>query len=140
GGLVVAPGGHGAALTPRGLQRFDTRRLDRRAQAPPPVVFESLRLRRAGRERTLPPDSQLLRMEPEDQDLRVVVRLLSFVEPAAHRYRFRLEGYDAGWVEVGAPGERVFPRLEPGRFELEVMGALPDGAWSAPRRLTLLVD
>ncbi|MDY0022969.1 ATP-binding protein [Arenimonas caeni] len=140
GGVVVAPGGHGAALGARGLQRFDTRRLDRRALAPPPVAIESLRLRRAGRELSLAPDTALLRLGPDDHDLRVVARLLSFVEPAAHRYRFRLEGYDPDWVEVGAPGERVFPRLAPGRFELQVLGSLPDGAWSEPRHITVLVD
>lgn len=139
-GLWVSPGGHGLALTARGLQRFDTRRLDRRALAPPPVAIESLRLRREGRELALPPDTTLLRLGPADQDLRASARLLSFVEPAAHRYRFRLEGYDAGWVEVGAHGERVFPRLGPGRFELHVEGALPDGAWSPTHRITVLVD
>lgn len=140
GGLLVSPSGHGVALSARGLQRFDTRRLDRRALAPPPVAIESLRLRRAGREHALAPDTTLLRLGPDDQDLRVSARLLSFVEPAAHRYRFRLDGYDPGWVEIGAPGERVFPRLAPGRFELHVEGALPDGAWSPTHRITVLVD
>lgn len=140
GGLVVDAAGHGAALTPRGLQLFDTRRLDRRALAPPPVTIESLRVRRAGHELALSPDATLLRLGPDDHDLRVVARLLSFVEPAAHRYRVRLDGYDSQWVEIGPPGERVFPRLSPGRFELHVAGALPDGAWSEPRRVTVLVD
>lgn len=138
--LVVAPGGVGVAATPRGLVLFDTHALDRRERAPPPLVFESLAAWREGHEQALPVDAPLLRLAPGDRDLRVVARLVSFAEPAAHRFRFRLEGYDADWVAVGAQGERLFPPLPPGSYRLQVAGALADGAWSEPRGFTLLVD
>ncbi|WP_374473597.1 ATP-binding protein [Arenimonas sp.] len=138
--LHVGASGLGVAATRRGLQLFDTRRLNRRDRAPPPLVFESLGVQRGSQRLALPASATLLRLQPGDRDLRVVARLVSFVDAPAHRYRFRLLGYDAGWVDVGAAGERVFPRLEAGSYPLEVVGAVSDGAWSEPRQLTLLVD
>lgn len=138
--LHVGADGLGVVATRRGHQLFDTRRLDRRDRAPPPLVLETLGVQRGEQVLALPASATLLRLQPGDRDLRVVARLVSFVDAPAHRYRFRLEGYDAGWVDVGASGERVFPRLAAGSYQLQVMGAVSDGAWSEPRRLTLLVD
>lgn len=78
----------------------------------------------------------LVTLQPEDRDLRVVARLMSFADPAAHRYRFRLNGYDPDWVDVGPSGERLLPRQSPGRYTLDVVAAGADGRWSEPITLT----
>ena len=78
-------------------------------------------------------------MRPGDRDLRVAARVMSFVDPAAHRYRFRLRGYDPDWV-MDARGERVFSSLPPGRYVLDVQGANADGMWSPTKRIQLLVQ
>ena len=80
----------------------------------------------------------VLSLQPEDRDLRVVARLMSFADPSAHRYRFRLNGYDPDWVEVGASGERLLPRQAPGRYQLDIVAAGADGRWSEP--ITLAFD
>jgi signal transduction histidine kinase/ActR/RegA family two-component response regulator len=64
---------------------------------------------------------------------------MSFADPAAHRYRFRLNGYDPDWVDVGPSGERLLPRQSPGRYTLDLVAAGADGRWSAPVTLTLEV-
>jgi hypothetical protein len=46
----------------------------------------------------------------DDRDLNVVARLMSFDNVTGNRYRFRLSGFDDGWVDVGATGERTFSR------------------------------
>ncbi|MEO6065905.1 MAG: ATP-binding protein, partial [Lysobacterales bacterium] len=69
-------------------------------------------------------------LHPYDRDLRVNARLLSFADSRAHRYRFRLDGYDPDWVVQHANGERVFSRLDAGRYRLHVQAAGVDGAWS----------
>src|SRR5690606_5849433 len=63
----------------------------------------------------------------DDRDLRVSVRLDSFAKPAANRYRFRLVGYDDGWIELTGQPERVFERLPSGRYELAVEAIGSDG-------------
>lgn len=79
-------------------------------------------------------------MQPDDRDLRIVARIMSFSDPAAYRYRFRLSGYDPDWVDQGSRGERIFSALSPGHYVLEVQGANADGVWSPIRRVEILVQ
>jgi signal transduction histidine kinase/ligand-binding sensor domain-containing protein/CheY-like chemotaxis protein len=79
-------------------------------------------------------------MQPDDRDLRIVARIMSFADPAAYRYRFRLSGYDPDWVDQGSRGERIFSALSPGHYLLEVQGANADGVWSPIRRVEILVQ
>jgi signal transduction histidine kinase/ligand-binding sensor domain-containing protein/CheY-like chemotaxis protein len=78
-------------------------------------------------------------MAPGDRDLRIVARVMSFADPALHRYRFRLHGFDPDWVLQDARGERVFSSLPPGTYRLEVQGANADGAWSPSRHIDVVV-
>lgn len=79
-------------------------------------------------------------MQPDDRDLRIVARVMSFADPAAYRYRFKLSGYDPDWVDQGDRGERVFSALSPGHYVLELQGANADGVWSRTRRIEILVQ
>lgn len=79
-------------------------------------------------------------MQPDDRDLRIVARIMSFADPAAYRYRFKLTGYDPDWVDQGSRGERIFSALSPGHYVLEVQGANADGVWSPIRRIEILVQ
>jgi signal transduction histidine kinase/CheY-like chemotaxis protein len=79
-----------------------------------------------------------LTLGPDDRDLRVTARLHSLADARTWRYRFRLKGYDADWVE-DSEGERVFTRLEHGHYTLEMIAANAAGVWSKPRRLEIEV-
>ena len=85
-------------------------------------------------------DAPRLTMRPDDRDLQVSARLLSFADPAAHRYRYRLHGYDADWVMVGALGARAFSRLEAGDYRMEIAASDADGRWSPSREFDLHVE
>jgi signal transduction histidine kinase/ligand-binding sensor domain-containing protein/CheY-like chemotaxis protein len=132
------PSGGVLASSSEGLVLFDPAQLRPRELAPS-LVLDSVALRREDGELALRADGSPLAMEPEDRDLRVRARLLSYADPATHRYRFRLHGYDAGWVEVGANGERVFSRLEPGSYRLDVQARNAEGTWSRTRGFPLRV-
>ncbi len=82
---------------------------------------------------------QRVTMAPGDRDLRIVARVMSFADPALHRYRFRLQGFDPDWVLQDARGERVFSSLPPGTYRLDVQGANADGAWSPSRHIDVEV-
>ncbi|MEO8159827.1 MAG: two-component regulator propeller domain-containing protein [Arenimonas sp.] len=135
---LLLPQGLGLASSNEGLVLFDPARIHAGGAAST-LMLDAVSLRRDEDELALPADGSALTMAPEDRDLRVRARLLSFADPAAHRYRFRLRGYDADWVEVGATGERVFSRLEPGNYRLEVAASNADGAWSPQRGFPLRV-
>jgi signal transduction histidine kinase/CheY-like chemotaxis protein/streptogramin lyase len=136
---LMLPQGLGLASTNEGLLLFDPARIHGSGRAPR-LTLDAIDLRRDERSVSLPTDGQALTMEPDDRDLRVTARLMSFADPGAHRYRFRLHGYDAGWVAVGAQGERDFSRLEPGDYRLEVAASNADGQWSQARGFRLQVQ
>ncbi len=131
GGVIVAGAVGGAVM-------FDPMRVEPDARVAS-MVIDSISVRRAEDLVELDPAAPLL-LQPDDRDLRVVARLMAFADPAAHRYRFRLNGYDPDWVDVGSSGERLLPRQAPGEYTLDVVAAGADGRWSEIHRLVFTVQ
>ena len=75
-------------------------------------------------------------LKPGDHELQVSARLLAFDDPLANRYRSRLEGLDADWVDQGASGERVFSSLPPGHYTLHMQAFDSVGNPSQERTLS----
>jgi len=136
--VAVSAQGYIAAGTADGLLLFHPRQVQW-SQGTPTLAIESVDLRR-GDERLVLSSQGELSLRHDDRDLHVVARLLSFTDAHAHRYRFRLQGYDPGWVETGASGERVFARLEPGRYRLDVQARTADDEWTPVQSLRLAVE
>ena len=101
------------------------------------LVIDSVHVRRddAMREQAL--DGDVVHLGPGDRDLRIGARLLSFADPAQHRFRSRIEGYDQNWVDYGSDGERVLSRLPAGSYRLEMQGAGGDGQWTPSQLLQI---
>jgi signal transduction histidine kinase/ligand-binding sensor domain-containing protein len=58
---------------------------------------------------------------------------LSFRSPRTNRYRYRLEGLDADWQEVGSDRRIAsYTTLPPGVYNLRVQGATNRSPWSEP--------
>jgi signal transduction histidine kinase len=55
---------------------------------------------------------------------------LSISAPEHLRYRYRLEGFDDDWVEVGTRRVAYYPRLVPGAYRFVVTAADRDGNWN----------
>ncbi|MGA9333114.1 MAG: two-component regulator propeller domain-containing protein [Rudaea sp.] len=99
---------------------------------PPPLVLDSISLRRNGRELIQHPTDRRIDMRWDDRDLTLQARALSFANPAANRYQWRLSGYDTDWIDSGHRGERGFSRLPAGNYTLRLRAAGAAGAWSKP--------
>ena len=79
-------------------------------------------------------DVQNLRTVPQDQvraEVRSVIRDLYQLEGSGLRYRFRLEGVDAGWVEAGPGRMAAYANLPAGALRFRVQGSNNDGLWNA---------
>src|SRR5262249_23912 len=67
---------------------------------------------------------------------------LSYLNAATNRYRYRLEGFDSQWNEVGSDERRAsYTMLPAGTYTLHVHAARDRGAWSDPgtsRRVDVL--
>jgi signal transduction histidine kinase/streptogramin lyase/FixJ family two-component response regulator len=100
--------------------------------APPPLVVESITLRREGHDLALDPASGVIAMNWGDRDLRIVARALSYANPAANRYQWRLDGLEREWLDTGNRGDREFAQLPPGSYRLNIRAAAASGVWSAP--------
>jgi ligand-binding sensor domain-containing protein/signal transduction histidine kinase/CheY-like chemotaxis protein len=116
---------------------LDTRYPD--LPAPPPnLVIDALQVIRDDLTLRLPAAGGFT-LQPSDHELQVSARLLSFEDPLANRYRSRLEGFEQGWVDHGASGERAFSALPPGAYLLRVQGFDAGGIASDERSIAFKV-
>jgi ligand-binding sensor domain-containing protein/signal transduction histidine kinase len=106
----------------------------------PPVVLTRLEL--AGVPVQLGPGSLLkqaigytkeLRLPSTQRSFSIEFAALSFRSPSTNRYRYRLEGLDTAWQEVGSDRRIAsYTTLPPGAYVLHVQGATNRGPWSEP--------
>lgn len=93
---------------------------------PPPVVIEESRI-----------DNQIfkhsqneIRLEPGQENLEIDYTGLSFIKPEQMRFRYRLEGLDAAWVEAGTRRTAFYPHIAPGNYTFRVIAANSDNVWN----------
>lgn len=101
----------------------------------PPVVITGARIggksvpipRRSGDTLIIPPDANSLAVE---------FAALDYSDPERNRYSYRLEGFDADWVQADA-SHRVaaYTNLPPGHYVLRLRGSNRNGLWSDPETL-----
>ncbi len=55
---------------------------------------------------------------------------LSYLFPGFVRFRYRLEGFDADWVDAGTRRTAYYTNLPPGSFRFRVVACNNDGVWN----------
>jgi signal transduction histidine kinase/ligand-binding sensor domain-containing protein/CheY-like chemotaxis protein len=100
------------------LVLFDPQRLFQ-PNVTPRLRLHRLQWQRDGVDQRIAPTGAM-RLRHGDRELHVAARLVSFGDPAAHRYRFWLQGHDDGWIDTGSLDERVYSLLPAGRYRLLV--------------------
>src|SRR5690606_9197793 len=63
-------------------------------------------------------------------DVQIEYTAPSFLEPANIRFRYRLDPYDADWVDAGRRRSAFYTRLPPGRYSFTVSASSHGGVWS----------
>lgn len=132
-GPVRLRDGRLAFPTMRGLALVDPARLPHN-DVPPSVEISRLLV-----DYDPTPASGPVTLEPHQRNLAVEYRALTFVAPRASRFRYRLEGYDPGWVEAGERRAAFYTGLPPGQYTFRVQAANADGVWST-EDATLALD
>lgn len=113
-------------VTNRGVAWLDPRllQLNRR---PPGVEILSLR----SGDRTFKPGQPMaLPAGTRSLTVRFTAQTLAAADRA--RFRYRLEGADNRWQELGGQRELLITNLGPGRYRLHLMAANGDGIWGEP--------
>jgi signal transduction histidine kinase/ligand-binding sensor domain-containing protein len=110
--------------TSNGVVWLDPARIVRNP-LPPPVAIRAVRV-----------DGQRLGPGPSltlpvgAGSLEVDYTALSLTIPERVRFRYRLEGVDEAWQEVGSRREAYYTNLEPGRYRFQVIASNNDGVWN----------
>ncbi len=55
---------------------------------------------------------------------------LYFAAPERNRYRYKLEGFDTDWIDLGHRRRVTFTNLDSGSYTLRVQGSNKDGVWN----------
>ena len=71
-----------------------------------------------------------LEMQQSARVLRLIVAALDFAAPGDNRFAYRLDGYDADWIEAGAQPHATYTNLGPGDYLFRVRATNRDGIWS----------
>ena len=100
----------------------------------PPLVISELRLA----DERVPP-STTLTLTPKQRNFSVEFSALDFSSPERLRYRYRLTGFDADWIDTRADFRVAsYGNLPPGNYVLDMQGSNRTGQWS-PHALSLPV-
>jgi len=107
-----------------GALRLDTNEISYSVQ-PPTMVIEALR----NGNRLHAPSTATLNLDEGSRDIQIDFTALSFRDQNSLRFRYRLTGYDAEWIDAGARRSAFYTNLPPGAYRFEVQASLPDSAY-----------
>ncbi|MBL8115096.1 MAG: response regulator [Acidobacteria bacterium] len=115
--------------TTKGVVVVDPARIPRNLQ-PPPVYLESVTVN--GAPLPAPGAAGSLALPPADT-LEIRYTALSTLVPRRVRFRYRLEGFDAGWIERSSDrADRMvrYTNLPPRSYTFRVIASNDDGVWN----------
>ena len=108
----------------KGLVVVDPERLFKSTHVPP-VYIEHVRFDRRG----VPVDRPAV-FPPSSGELKIEYTALGLRAPDRIRFRHRLEGFDADWVEAGTRRFAHYASLPAGSYRFRVMACNEDGGWN----------
>ena len=111
-------------VTQHHVARLDPGRLRRNA-LPPPVVVRTLTVD----DRVYPIRSQV-QVPALSRSIRIDYTALSLTIPERVRFRYRLEGWETEWHEVGQRRAAFYMDLKPGNYTFHVRACNNDGVWN----------
>jgi signal transduction histidine kinase/DNA-binding response OmpR family regulator len=80
-------------------------------------------------DRPLAPEGGAFRLEPHERDFAVAFTAPAFARPEDTRFRHRLDGFDADWIEGRDSHRAFYTRVAPGRYRFRVAARDADHDW-----------
>ena len=126
--VTQAPDGRLWFVQNGGVSIIDPRHLHLN-QLPPPVHIEELIA--DGKSYDFPSGSNtVVRLPPSLHDLELDYAALSLVAPQKVRFRYKLEGRDTSWQDVGTRRAAFYTDLSPRKYRFRVIACNNDGVWN----------
>ena len=110
--------------TQDGVAIVDPEAVSRNLQ-PPPVVIESFQL-----DHLRLPITGSIKVAPSQKNLEIQYTALSFVKSDQIQFRYKMEGLDADWVDVGSRRTAYYSHIPPGKYSFQVIAGNSDGVWN----------
>jgi signal transduction histidine kinase/ligand-binding sensor domain-containing protein len=92
---------------------------------PPPVEIKSILADQAAL--TVHPG---LKLPHISRELQIDYTAFSFVDPERVLFKYKLQGYDANWINAGNRRQAVYPSLPPAKYVFRVIACNNDGVWN----------
>ena len=111
-----------------GFNAFHPDRVRDNDHAPPVILTEFLKFNK-----TVPldgPTDSPIRLSYQDSMITFDFAALDFTAPERNRYRYKLEGFDNAWNDVGVQRQFTFTNLAAGAYTLRLQAANNDGLWN----------
>jgi signal transduction histidine kinase/ligand-binding sensor domain-containing protein len=108
-----------------GIVSIDTARLVRNT-LPPPVTIWSL----TSNAQRYPNRGVTLQLPMHTTGLQIEYSAASLTVPERVRFRYKLEGSDNEWQDVGTRREALYTNLGPGQYTFRVVASNNDGVWN----------
>jgi signal transduction histidine kinase/ligand-binding sensor domain-containing protein len=92
---------------------------------PPPVHVEQI----IADQKNYLPEAKV-RLPARTRNIEIDYTALSFVVPEKVRFRYQLEGHDAGWQDSQTRRQSFYNDLPPGNYHFRVIASNNDGVWN----------
>ena len=92
---------------------------------PPPVSIAAIATERGSH-----PIQRNLQFGPHTNSIQIEYTALSFSIPERVKFRYKLEGVDAAWQDVGTRRQANYSNLGPGTYRFLVTASNDDGVWN----------
>ena len=116
------------------VQVIDPSRLSQKAQ-PAMTYIESVTV-----DRKEFPATANFKVAPHPRDLQIAYTSPTFLIPQRVKFRYRLDGYDRDWHDVGTRRQAFYTDLPPGKYTFRVVASNSDGVWNdSPAKLDFSV-
>ena len=113
-----------------GINAFDPDALDQAGKAPG-IVLTGFELFNAAAELDRPlTQIERLDLTYRDDVITFEFAALDFIDPKRNRYRYRLDGFDRDWVDIGNRRRVTYTNLEAGYYVFRAVAANSDGTWN----------
>ena len=124
--VVEAPDGRLWFATTKGIAWLDPETLlKNRNRVPPPVLVSAVLSN--GRVYS---GSSALTLPAHTENIEIDYTALSLAIPERVRFRYKLDGVDNDWQNVGTRREAYYTKLRPGHYTFRVIACNNDGVWN----------
>jgi signal transduction histidine kinase/ligand-binding sensor domain-containing protein len=126
--VTKSPDGRIWFLARDGVSVLDPRHLTSN-KLPPPVHIEQITADRISHDVTTDTNEQLS-LPALSRELEIDYTALSLVAPEKIQFRYKLEGFDRDWQDVGNRRQAFYTNLPPRNYRFRVMACNNSGVWN----------